>query len=134
VAINEIKTEENIAAQHIITIVYADNSREEYALSSFNKAAVTFGRSEECDIIIDSPIISRHHGRFEIIGDKCYICDDSSTNGIYLNGEKTAFGELDEYSDIRIDDPEEPCFCGILILTISSMENPSISERSNVKR
>ncbi len=111
----EEKFSEVKAEQHNITIVYADNSREEYCLSSFGKTAVTFGRSEDCDIVIDSPIISRHHGRFEIIGDKCYICDDSSTNGIYLNGELTAFGELDDYSDIRIDDPEEPCFCGISI-------------------
>ncbi len=111
----DISEKEITGAQHNITIVYADNSREEYALSSFGKAAVTFGRSEDCDIVIDSPIISRHHGRFEIIGDKCYICDDSSTNGIYLNGELTAFGELDDYSDIRIDDPDEPCFCGISI-------------------
>lgn len=110
-----MNTSRETGSQHNITIVYADNSREEYALSAFGKTAVTFGRAEDCDIVINSPIISRHHGRFEIIGDKCYICDDSSTNGIYLNGEKTAFGELDDYSDIRIDDPDEPCFCGIAI-------------------
>lgn len=112
---DEMNTSRETGSQHNVTIVYADNSREEYALSTFGKAAVTFGRAEDCDIVINSPIISRHHGRFEIIGDKCYICDDSSTNGIYLNGEKTAFGELDDYSDIRIDDPDEPCFCGIAI-------------------
>lgn len=112
---DEMNTSRETGSQHNITIVYADNSREEYALSAFGKTAVTFGRAEDCDIVINSPIISRHHGRFEIIGDKCYICDDSSTNGIYLNGEKTAFGELDDYSDIRIDDPDEPCFCGIAI-------------------
>ncbi len=112
---NEMNTTYETVAQHNITIVYADNSREEYALSAFGKTAVTFGRSEDCDIVINSPVVSRHHGRFEIIGDKCYICDDSSTNGIYLNGEKTAFGELNDYSDIRIDDPDEPCFCGIAI-------------------
>lgn len=107
---------------HNITIIYSDNRHEEYNLLSFGKKEITFGRSERCDIVIDSPIISRKHGRFELNGEKCTIRDTKSTNGIYVNGHRVSASELNDYTDIRIDDVNEPINGGVTMIYSSSNE------------
>lgn len=49
-------------------------------------AETTLGRSETCDIPLESPTVSRHHARLTRQGDE-YILDDlGSTLGTYVNG------------------------------------------------
>lgn len=63
-------------------------------LSSFQKVKVTFGRSEENDIVLNSPIVSKYHGWFEYAGGRWTIFDNHSTNGIFQNGEKLESKQL----------------------------------------
>ena len=51
---------------------------------------ITFGRSEDCDIITEdkNKIVSRHHGYLLITEHKTYVVDDNSKNGIYVNGKR----------------------------------------------
>ena len=51
---------------------------------------ISFGRSEDCDIIFDDKdkLSSRHHGYLQVDGDRVYVVDNESLNGIYVNGER----------------------------------------------
>jgi pSer/pThr/pTyr-binding forkhead associated (FHA) protein len=49
---------------------------------------VLVGRSEECDVLIDSKRISRKHCCIALVGDKLVIKDLGSTNGCRVNGQK----------------------------------------------
>lgn len=55
-------------------------------LRGFDREVITFGRGEDRDIVIDSPIVSRKHGHFLLRRGVCSICDDASTNGICVDG------------------------------------------------
>ena len=66
---------------------------------------ITIGRSNEGnDVIIDDPMVSRHH--LQIVQDndgRFRLADFGSTNGTYINGQKVS-GEvdLDENDIIRV--------------------------------
>lgn len=45
-----------------------------------------FGRSETCEIPIDSPTVSRHHARITRQGDTYLLDDLGSTLGTFING------------------------------------------------
>lgn len=57
-------------------------------LSSFQKERITFGRAEDNDIVLTSPVVSAHHGSFQYQDGRWCICDEHSTNGIFQNGER----------------------------------------------
>jgi pSer/pThr/pTyr-binding forkhead associated (FHA) protein len=50
------------------------------------RAGITIGRSSDCDIVLDSWTVSRHHARIRHEGDLWLLEDLSSTNGTGLNG------------------------------------------------
>lgn len=60
---------------------------------------ITFGRSHDCDIVFDDKIVSRQHGYLQIIGDKVYVVDENSKNGIYVNGKRITGRALLSYGD-----------------------------------
>lgn len=51
------------------------------------KGRVTIGRDPDCDIILDSLLVSRKHAIIERIGGRYEIEDLNSTNGTYINGK-----------------------------------------------
>jgi ABC-type multidrug transport system ATPase subunit/pSer/pThr/pTyr-binding forkhead associated (FHA) protein len=57
-------------------------------LTDFGKESLTFGRLPENDILIDSAIVSAHHGSIRWTEQGMEIADNSSTNGIYVNGTR----------------------------------------------
>jgi len=46
------------------------------------------GRAESVDIRLDHSSISRHHCRFWMEDDTCFVADCGSTNGTFVNGLK----------------------------------------------
>ena len=48
---------------------------------------ITFGRSQDNDIVFDDQSVSRHHGYLLVEGSKVYVVDDGSLNGIRVNGK-----------------------------------------------
>jgi len=53
------------------------------------------GRAKRCDIVIDSPVISRSHGVLTRYDDGSWsIADTDSSGGIFVNGEKVDFRPL----------------------------------------
>lgn len=49
---------------------------------------VIIGRSPECHITIEDPLVSREHAKIRVEGDKPTIEDLGSRNGVRINGEK----------------------------------------------
>ncbi|MBR1506416.1 MAG: FHA domain-containing protein [Eubacterium sp.] len=48
----------------IISIEYSDNRIDRVDIDSFEKDVVSFGRNEDCDVVIDKPYVSRLQGCF----------------------------------------------------------------------
>lgn len=48
--------------------------------------ALTIGRTEGNELVLNHPSVSRRHARFELRGDIWWIVDLNSTNGVKLNG------------------------------------------------
>jgi pSer/pThr/pTyr-binding forkhead associated (FHA) protein len=48
----------------------------------------TIGRSSNCDIIVQHPLVSRLHARIERSGPRYILADAGSANGTYINGRR----------------------------------------------
>jgi hypothetical protein len=70
-----------------------------------NEGAVTLGRGEACDVVVDDGTISQQHARFTLDveapdpdeddddGKRFYVTDDGSSNGTFVDGEQIAPGK-----------------------------------------
>ena len=56
------------------------------AIYPLTASETILGRSETCEIPIDSPTVSRHHARITRQGDAFILDDLGSTLGTYVNG------------------------------------------------
>lgn len=56
--------------------------------SEGKRRVITFGRSPDCDIVLNSSNVSRKHGCFYIENGMYYVEDSNSTNGLVLNNKK----------------------------------------------
>jgi len=63
--------------------------RLRFLLQEFDLAGneVVIGRSPECQITIEDPLISRRHARLTIVGGDAFVEDLGSRNGVRVNGE-----------------------------------------------
>jgi len=68
-----------------VTIVRPDGPTE---VRSYLPGTYTIGRSPDCDIHIETPLISRSHARLTINERECVIEDLGSSNGTFVGGEK----------------------------------------------
>ena len=48
---------------------------------------LTIGRARTCEVVVDDPLVSRHHATIEI-GQNAILRDSGSFNGTFLNGER----------------------------------------------
>lgn len=55
---------------------------------AFDKPALTVGRKDDNDIVIDNPAISGHHCKLTMEGGGYYVEDLESTNGTFVNEKK----------------------------------------------
>jgi hypothetical protein len=67
-----------------LVIALDGQQRRTYPLDS---GTLTVGRSNDCDIRIHSPFVSRLHARFYVRGAATFIEDLSSKNGILVNAK-----------------------------------------------
>ncbi|MBE5954084.1 MAG: ATP-binding cassette domain-containing protein [Lachnospiraceae bacterium] len=72
----------------VVTIFDADKPPYKIRLGDFNKNVITFGRQQDCDIVLTSDYASRVHGRFILENGRCGIEDLNSTNGLNMAGKQ----------------------------------------------
>ena len=71
-------------------------------LSSYGKNIIGFGRSSDCDIVLNSIYVSGTHGCFSIEGDSCVVHDMESKNGIKVNGQTVKDKVLEDGDIIEV--------------------------------
>jgi hypothetical protein len=65
--------------------------------------SLLIGRSHECDVRLDDPLVSRLHARVRVEADRVGLEDLHSTNGVYLRGERvTRFALLADGDRVMI--------------------------------
>jgi len=63
----------------------------------------TLGRSEECELTIEDPLVSRRHAQIAVDGDEVRLIDLGSRNGVRLNGRPvTGSAVLQDGDRVRI--------------------------------
>ncbi len=89
-----------------VTLTYrAGQAPQTAALDQFDLAAhdtLTIGRAAECDLVLDSPLVSRRHARLERSGPTHILIDLGSTNGTYVNSQRIDRAELHAGDVIQI--------------------------------
>ena len=84
---------------------------------------LVFGRSEECDVVIENRRVSRQHAEIVYRSDRYMLTDLRSSNGTYLNGiEVTGETALSVGDTIEIDEHE---FLFTDIASPSLVESPT---------
>ena len=81
---------------------------------------VSFGRHTDNDLVLDSQMISRRHGRLLREGERFYIEDLGSRNGILVNGCKIASGAR---HSVRHKDVLQLSDCQLLFLQSDTAED-----------
>ena len=81
-------------------LVYKDASR--VSVLPLTREWTKIGRSLTADIRLDDPTVSRRHALICRQGDGTRVLDDRSLNGIFLNGERTEWGELQDGDELII--------------------------------
>lgn len=108
------------SAGQIVTIFDAGHAPRTISLSNLGKTVITFGRLEENDIVLSSPLVSRHHGRFILQNGKWRIEDADSKNGLIFNNANIKSREICDGDFIRIDDGVETIADGVLFVFSSA--------------
>ena len=110
------------ANQMIVTIFDGISNPKSICLEDFGKDVIYFGRNDTNDIVIESHLVSRDHGRFRsdngqwIIEDKALYSDKPSNNGLIFNDYAVYSRTICEGDFIRIDDGIETISEGVLFV------------------
>lgn len=99
-----------------VTIFDAFNQPYIIKLNQYQKDTITFGRSEDNDIVLSSRLVSRQHGRFILQNGRWFIEDLGSTNGLLFNHTNIRRKELGDGEFVRVDDGVETVTNGVLFV------------------
>jgi ABC-type multidrug transport system ATPase subunit len=79
----------------------ADGNKGLRALLS-TKNEIIIGRSQECDLVINDPSVSRRHAKVYNKGGQIYVDDLGSVNGVYVNKSKVSSSVLKDSDTLYI--------------------------------
>lgn len=89
--------------------------RLRFLLQEFDlpRGATILGRSSDCHVTIEDPLVSRHHARIVLEGDRAILYDLNSRNGVKVNGRPTKGPtDLQDGDRLRIG-TQELVFCRV---------------------
>jgi hypothetical protein len=89
--------------------------RLRFLLQEFDlpRGATILGRSSDCHVTIEDPLVSRHHARIVLEGDRAVLYDLNSRNGVKVNGSGVKEPvELKDGDRLRIG-TQELVFCRV---------------------
>jgi hypothetical protein len=96
--------------------------RLRFLLQEFDipRGATILGRSSDCHVTIEDPLVSRHHARIVLDGERAVLYDLNSRNGVKVNGQAIKEPtELEDGDRLRIG-TQELVFCRVESLPSSS--------------
>lgn len=64
--------------------------------------ALTIGRTDQNDLVLNDPGVSRHHATIKKLDGGFYIEDNSSRNGVFLNKKRVEREKLKYWDEIQI--------------------------------
>ena len=64
------------------------------------------GRANNCDLVLDNPLVSREHAVLEAVAESIALRDLRSHNGTYLNGRRIESAALRNGDEIRVGDAQ----------------------------
>lgn len=71
------------------TVIVRDATGNIHSRTQLKTGVISIGRSADCDIVLQSPSVSRLHGRLLVGGgDMLIFSDEQSANGSYIDGAK----------------------------------------------
>lgn len=120
------QTSVNASNELLLTIFDGNCDPRTISLSDYKKNIITFGRASNCDIVLNSTLVSHEHGRFCYkngqwnIEDKGLYKENGSTNGLIYNNTLVLNRTLCDGDFIRIDDGVETIPEGVLFVFSSS--------------
>lgn len=114
--VSGISEKSDSSRKKIIEIFVGDEYFDSFDLSNFKKRKISFGRNIDNDIVINSTIVSGNHGYILIEGNQSVIYDNSSTNGLLINGKKQLKYLLDSDCIIRIDNVSNTLKNGVTMI------------------
>ncbi len=74
-----------------LVVVQGKNPGQRFVLT---RERTTIGRARECDLVLDTPVVSAEHARIVRTGEGHSIEDLGSTNGVVINGRRLQGDEL----------------------------------------
>ncbi len=78
------KTERNKGA---VLLIFIDKKKSrEYKKFPVFQEDYIIGRSKDCDIVLNHPAVSKRHARVYREGERCFVEDLNSVNGVFVNG------------------------------------------------
>ncbi|HVJ90055.1 MAG TPA: FHA domain-containing protein, partial [Labilithrix sp.] len=89
--------------------------RLRFLLQEFDlpRGPTLLGRSSDCHVTIEDPLVSRHHARIVLDGDRAVLHDLKSRNGVKVNGQPVKeSAELKDGDRLRIG-TQELVFCRV---------------------
>jgi len=69
-------------------------------------SGISLGRSADNDVVVDDPLVSRHHARISQQNGQYVIVDSGSSNGTVVNGNKVQTQSLSPGAVIKLGDTE----------------------------
>lgn len=88
-----------LSTKPTLQIVGGEGEGTTFALE---QKTTVLGRGEDCDIVINHPMVSRHHAKIVRVGPSYYIHDLQSTNGTMVNGQRIDQHVLQSEDEIQI--------------------------------
>lgn len=73
-------------------------------LFHIHKKRMSVGRSPDADVVINDDMISWEHFFVDYVEGEVYFQDNDSTNGVFINGQKSESGKLKLGANIQIGD------------------------------
>lgn len=129
---NETTSSDSIQIKHSRLRVRVEQDRgQEYEECFPELSCVSIGRSEHCDVRVDSGYVSRCHAEIAYKEGRWYVSDLESTNGTYLNGEPIqglAQVTLEEESTLQLTQEGPILHLSIEEVTTRPMSNLSVSQ------
>ncbi|MBX3167619.1 MAG: ATP-binding cassette domain-containing protein [Candidatus Eremiobacteraeota bacterium] len=55
---------------------------------------IRIGRNPDCDLVLDSPLVSRYHAELELNGSGAWLRDLDSANGTFVGGQRVSQAQL----------------------------------------